>query len=129
ALNLTLLSKRDKLTISRRQCIAMAKVSKVVNRNEGSNSGVLVRVAGTSPLSFDVTVGTTLQVREFAPSSPSRPTIGGRFKSSAFLLFRDRTKVGRLSPASLRKLGNSVPPVCTVVEVDRNRGILLVTFN
>ena len=92
----------------------------------------MIRVAGTSPLSFDasiVTIGTILEVREFAPSHHSRPSVDGGFKKSAYLLFADRTKVGRLSPASRKKLPLSVPHTCTVVEVDKDRKWLSVVFH
>ena|SRR6267154_1088670 len=93
-----------------------------------TGSGTVVRVTGTSPLSFEVLPGTTLTVREFAPSSYNRPTIGSGFKSSAYLLFHDETKVGRLSPDSLLLLGKKVPRKCTVSEVNRERKILRVIF-
>jgi len=99
------------------------------NRNRHSNTDIIIRVVGTSPLSFEVTAGAILQVREIGPSSASRPTVGGRFKSSAFLLFNDKTKVGRLSPASLKTLGQAVPRECKVAEVDKERRVLRVMFS
>ena len=91
-------------------------------------SGIVIRVVGTSPLSFDVPTGTILQVKEFGPSAYSRPSVAGGFKRSAYLLFANQTKVGRLSPASLKKLPPSVPATCTVVEVDKSRKRLSVIF-
>jgi hypothetical protein len=87
-----------------------------------------VRVSGTSPLSFDLAIGSTLTVKEFAPSHYSRPTIGSGFKSKAFLLFHNETKVGRLSTASVSQLGRRVPTNCTVSEVDKGRKVLRVRF-
>lgn len=93
-------------------------------------SGITVRVAGTSPLSFDLWPGATLTVKEFAPSKPTRPTLGGGgFKTKAYLLFSGQTKVGRLTPAALTKLGGGVPPSCKVSLVDKARKLLLVEFS
>lgn len=98
------------------------------NRRKSSR-GIEVRVTGTSPLSFDVIPGNILFVREFAPSLHNRPTIGSGFKSSGYLLFHDETKVGRLSPESVSRLGKRVPKTCTVSEVNRDRKVLRVVFN
>lgn len=107
-------------------------VSRARASNNRKEARVVIRVAGTSPLSFDatiVTIGTILEVREFAPSSHSRPSVNGGFKKSGYLLFADRTKVGRLSPASIKKFSSRVPPSCTVVEVDKDRKRLSVVFH
>ncbi len=92
-------------------------------------SSLVVRVAGTSPLSFDLWPGITLAVKEFAPSKASRPTIGGGFKSKGYLLFSGQTKVGRLSPSALTKLGGDIPSICKVSKVDKTRKVLLVEFS
>lgn len=92
-----------------------------------TQAGTVIRVIGTGPLSFDVRHGAVLTVKEFGPSDYSRPTVAGGFKQSAYLLFANKTKVGRLSPASLKKL-SSVPPTCTVIEVDKSRNRLSVLF-
>lgn len=89
---------------------------------------IKVRVAGTSPLSFEVPVGTILKVKKIGPSTASRPSIGGKFKGSGFLLFTNHTKVGRLSPASLNRLNSLIPPTCKVVEVDKIKKRLTVAF-
>jgi hypothetical protein len=91
-------------------------------------TGIVVRVVGTSPLSFELAIGAVLDVKKYEPSKFSRPTAGRGFKTSAYLLFSDETKVGRLSPASLKKLSSTVPSTCTVVEVDTNRKRLSVYF-
>ena len=92
-------------------------------------SSVIVRVSGTSPLSFDLWPGVTLAVKEFAPSKASRPTLGGGgFKTKGYLLFSGQTKVGRLSPSALRKLGSNIPQSCKVSKVDKARKLLLVEF-
>jgi hypothetical protein len=91
-------------------------------------SGVVVRVSGTSPLSFDVTPGTVLTIKEIAPSAVNRPTLGSKFKSKGYLLFKGITKLGRLSPSALAKIGESVPANCKVVQVDKAKKILAVEF-
>jgi hypothetical protein len=102
--------------------------AKLAARHGKASSGTELRVSGTSPLSFDVPVGATLTVREFGPSHYSRPTVGSGFKSKGFLLFHNQTKVGRLSPDSLYRLGRNVPPCCTASEIDKERKILRVVF-
>jgi hypothetical protein len=91
-------------------------------------SVVVVRVAGTSPLSFDLWPGIILTVKEILPSAANRPTLGGSFKSKGYLLFNGITKVGKLSPASLKKLGSTVPEQCKVVEVNKDKKVLSVEF-
>ena len=94
-----------------------------------SSKIVSVRVAGTSPLSFAVTEGQQLQVKEIGPSSKQRPTIGGKFKTSAYLIYNGIKKIGKLSEASLRKLGEAtVPGTCVVEKVDSEKKILMVAF-
>jgi hypothetical protein len=92
------------------------------------NLSLVVRVAGTSPLSFDLWPGVTLTVKEISPSASNRPTLGSKFKAKGYLLFNGITKVGRLSPASLQKIGELVPSQCRVVEVDKDRKVLSVEF-
>lgn len=87
-----------------------------------------IRVAGTSPLSFELKVGMELQVREFGPSPYSRPSVGGRFRSNAYLIYSGGTKIGRLTPAIVDKLGGTPQKTCTVVKIDPNRKILIVSF-
>jgi hypothetical protein len=89
-------------------------------------SKMIVRVSGTSPLSFDVWKGMTLTIKEMGPSANNRPTLGAKFKSKGYLVFNGRTKVGRFSPATLNKIGSRVPETCTVVQVDKEKKILSV---
>ena len=98
------------------------------NKSSEKGNGLIVKVSGTSPLSFSVDVGTILQVREISPSSHTRPTLGSGFKSNAYLLFTGRTKVGNVPQESLEQLGAQVPKTCTVCEVNRERKMLFVTF-
>jgi hypothetical protein len=86
----------------------------------------IVKVIGTSPLSFELRPGTVLTVKEFGPASKTRPSIGSKFKSNAYLLFNGITKIGRLSPSTLSKLGGEIPTSCKVVEVDKARKVLLI---
>lgn len=116
--------------LSQRTLEGSISLTRIAENSKDANSiEITVRVTGTSPLSFDVRVGATLQVKEFSPSAPSRPSVGGGFKTRAFLLFNDRTKVGRLSTASLLKLGEVVPNTCTVLEVNRQKRLLFVSFS
>lgn len=87
---------------------------------------IVVRVTGTSPLSFEVWTGMTLTIKEIAPSANNRPTLGAKFKTKGYLVFNGRTKVGRLSPAALKKIGETIPETCKVVQVDRGKKILSV---
>ena len=96
--------------------------------NTRSKTGTTIRVSGTSPLSFEVSVGSILTVKQFAPSHYNRPTVGSGFKSAGYLLFHNETKVGRLSLENLSKIGKRVPQSCTVSEVDKSRKILRVIF-
>ena len=91
-------------------------------------SSVVVRVVGTSPLSFETPIGARLEIREIGPSSYSRPSVGGKFKKSAYLLYRGITKVGRLSPAAVSKIGEPVPENCFAVEVNPVKKLLKVQF-
>ena len=86
---------------------------------------VVVRIAGTSPLSFEVWKGMILTIKEIPPSAINRPTLGTKFKSTGYLVFNGITKVGRLSPAVLTKIGK-VPDTCKVVLVDKEKKILSV---
>jgi len=86
-----------------------------------------LRVKGTSPLSFDVTPGDILSIREFEPSTHTRPTLSGGFKTSAFLIFNGITKVGSLNAKDVARLGDeSIPDACTVTEVNRATKVLKV---
>jgi hypothetical protein len=88
-----------------------------------------LKVAGTSPLSFEVNEGDILAVRQFGPSSHTRPTVGGGFKTHAYLIFNGITKVGRLSPRDAARLADEViPDTCVVVEVDAGKRILKVAL-
>lgn len=89
---------------------------------------VEVRLAGTTPLSFRLSPGTVLSVKTYQPSANNRPTVGGKFKKSAFLVFNGVTKVGRLSPAALKKLNDKPAPECTVVSVNEEKSALVVSF-
>ena|SRR6266850_5850481 len=104
-------------------------MKKVLSEKTGPPSVIVVRVVGTSPLSFSLWPGMALTVKEIAPSLTNRPTLGGGFKSKGYLLFNGITKVGRLSPAALRALGDPVPVTCTVVRVDKDRKFLSVEFS
>ena len=88
-----------------------------------------LKVTGTSPLSFEVNEGDVLAVRQFGPSSHTRPTVGGGFKTHAYLIFNGITKVGRLSPGDASRLADEViPNTCVVVEGDAARRILKVAL-
>jgi hypothetical protein len=88
-----------------------------------------LKVTGTSPLSFEVNEGDVLAVRQFGPSSHNRPTVGGGFKTHAYLIFNGITKVGRLSPKDASRLAHEVvPDSCVVVEVDAVKRILKVAL-
>lgn len=109
-------------------CPVSSQGELTLKNNSAVKGGIRIKVSGTSPLSFDAIVGSILHVKEFSPSSHSRPTLGGGFKSRAFLIFNGKTKVGRLSPANLRTLGGFIPSTCKVVEVDKARKSLVVLF-
>lgn len=87
---------------------------------------VIFRVAGTSPLSFECRVGDELTVKEIGPSAMNRPTVGSKFNSTAYLLFKGITKIGRLSPKTVEKLAGRIPKTCKVVSIDKIKKILSV---
>jgi hypothetical protein len=93
-----------------------------------STSEVELKLSGTTPLSFELRPGTVLSVKTYEPSRSNRPTVGGKFQSAAFLVFNGVTKVGRISPAALKKLPNPPPPTCTVVSVDEENESVVVVF-
>jgi hypothetical protein len=72
---------------------------------------VKVRVTGTTLLSFALKPGTVLVVKKYSPSASNRPTVGSKFKSDAFILFRGITKIGKLSDAAIKKLAGHVPQI------------------
>lgn len=104
----------------------MSKTAKAKLKASPEKLGI--RIVGTSPLSFDLSPGMTLTVKEFGLSANNRPTVGGKFKRSAYLLFNGITKVGRLSPKAEIEVGYPIPQTCKVVEVDREKKILKVLF-
>lgn len=87
-----------------------------------------VRVVGTTPLSFKLRPGMILDIKSYSASANNRPTVGGKFKNTAYLLFAGVTKVGRLSPAALKKIGSKVPDRCTVARVDAEKNVLMVSI-
>ncbi|HEY8227071.1 MAG TPA: hypothetical protein VIG25_17480 [Pyrinomonadaceae bacterium] len=89
---------------------------------------VVVDVVETSSLSFDLWPGIVLTVKAIGPSSARQPTLSGGFESKAYLLFNGITKVGKLSPAAIKILGEPVPAACKVIKVDKEKNILLVEF-
>lgn len=91
--------------------------------------GLIVKVSGTSPLSFGVKVGTVLQVKQISASTHTRPTIGSGFKTDSFLLFMARTKIGNISQSSLESLGDRIPETCTVCAVRPDSKAIYVSFS
>jgi hypothetical protein len=89
----------------------------------------VVRVTGTTPLSFELSPGKRLTVKKIGPSAKNRPTAGSKFKGTAYLLFDGVTKIGRLSDAALTKLGKNVPETCTVKDVNEAKKVLTVVFD
>ena len=89
-----------------------------------------LKLSGTSPLSFEVSVGTTLQIKEVGPSNHWRPTVGSGFKSNGLLVFNNKTKVGSFKPEDMSSFSPSIiPATCTVTEVDKSRKILRVALD
>jgi hypothetical protein len=93
-----------------------------------STNEVELKLAGTTPLSFELKPGAVLSVKTYQPSRSNRPTVGGKFQSSAYLVFSGVTKVGRISPAALKKLPSPPPSTCTVVSVDEEKEAVVVAF-
>ena len=91
--------------------------------------GLIVKVSGTSPLSFGVKVGTVLQVKQIGASKHTRPTIGSGFKTDSFLLFMARTKIGNIPQDGLESLGESIPETCTVCAVRPESKAIYVSFS
>ena len=95
---------------------------------KAASSKVEVRVTGTSPLSFMLSPGRVLSIKRIEPSASNRPTVGGKFKKNAYLIYNGVTKVGRLSDAAVKKISFAVPEACTVVTVDKENEILVVAI-
>jgi hypothetical protein len=89
---------------------------------------IIVRVTGTTPLSFNVKPGSVLTVKKYSPSASNRPTVGSKFKSDAYIVFKGITKVGRLSDSAISKLQGDVPAQCVVYAVDEVKKVLSVEF-
>jgi len=87
---------------------------------------VEIKLSGTGPLSFEVKEGEELKVKEISPSSKSRPTAGSRFKTSALLVFKGSTKIGRIPPKNQDELGGRIPEYCKVIEVNKEKKVLIV---
>lgn len=89
----------------------------------------LIRVIGTTPLSFECTkVGDILEVRPLGAPAKNRPTAGGKFTGTAYLVFKDKTKVGRLDD---KELGNRAGPTlktCTIILHDQEQNVLRVSL-
>jgi hypothetical protein len=94
-----------------------------------SSEPIVVRVTGTTPLSFELSPGTSLVVKKIGPSAKNRPTAGSKFKTSAYLVFDGVTKIGRLSDSALKRLGKNVPDKCTVQDVSVAKKLLTVVFD
>ncbi len=90
--------------------------------------GISVKVAGTSPLSFELHPGDKILVKKYVAGASHRPTSGAKYRTDAYILYRGVTKIGKLSEASLKKLGGSVPDECIVTKVDAEKKILMVCF-
>lgn len=89
---------------------------------------VVVPLSGIGPLSFQVSPGMALTVRELSSPSKNRPTVGGSLKSKSYLVFNGITKVGSPDSESLEKSGQVVPQSCKVVEVNKDKQMILVEF-
>lgn len=101
---------------------------KIKDEPAPKGDGLIVKVQGTSPLSFEAKVGTVLQVKQIGASKHTRPTIGSGFKSDAYLLFMDRTKIGNVPQSMLESLGDRVPDKCTVCDVRLESKSIYVSF-
>jgi hypothetical protein len=93
-------------------------------------SYVQIRLADTNCLSFNVEPGKRLTVKKYGPSSKSRPTVAGsKFKNDAYLVFNGPSKIGKIPPASLDKLGECDLTFCDVVEVNSEKNTIIVNFH
>lgn len=121
-------SARQGIQVTTKELSAGMRKVRTSKRAPNVKDGFL-KVTGTSPLSFEVNEGDILAVRQFGPSSHTRPTVGGGFKTHAYLIFNGITKVGRLSPKDASRLADEViPDTCVVVEVDAEKRILKVAL-
>ncbi|MCF7962596.1 MAG: hypothetical protein K9M08_17800 [Pirellula sp.] len=90
--------------------------------------GISVKVAGTSLFSFELNPGDKIVVKKYVARASRLSTSGAKYRTDAYMLYRGITKVGKLSEASLKKLGGSVPDECIVTKVDAEKKILMVCF-
>ena len=87
-----------------------------------------VRVTGTTLLSFECTkVGDVLEVRSLGKPKKNRPTTTTAFKGTAYLVFKDSTKIGRLDDKELGIRGRQFKN-CTVVVHDKEQNLIRVGF-
>lgn len=63
---------------------------------------VELTVKGTTSVSFEVTnVGDIVEIRAFGQSAKNRPTTAGRFTGTAYLVFKENTKIGHIDANQL----------------------------
>lgn len=94
-----------------------------------TEKSMIVRIIGTGPLSFVVRESEELTIKKYGPSSATRPSAGAPFRNTAHLVFRNQTKIGRISPKDSLKMGDKVPKSCTVIEVNQEKKIIKVQCN
>lgn len=85
------------------------------------NPTLVVQLTGTSPLSFEVTPGSSLTIRRFSESDRRRPTVGSGFKTSAFVVFSGITKVGQINKKDVSFFETSSPRKCIALEVNKEQ--------
>lgn len=78
----------------------------------------VIELTGTSPLSFEVPLGSVLSVRKFMPSKKGRPSVGGGFKSDAYIVHFGITKIGQVNKKNNEIFDGAKPRKCIAYEVD-----------
>ena len=82
----------------------------------------------TSSLSFQVKVGTRLQVRRLDARKKGRPSVVSRLQKAAYIVYSGIAKVGQISNDDIASFSGDLPSSCTVTLVDPLAGVIKITF-
>lgn len=87
------------------------------------------KLTGTSPLSFNMKIGTRLIAKKIGESPKGRPSVGKKFNSDAILIFKGVTKIGVISKKDQSTLPEELPTICTVIEISAAKNRIVVSFD
>ena len=88
-----------------------------------------LKLIGTSPLSFDASSGSVLTIRNSSASAKrDRPTVGGSFKSSVYIVYYGITKIGHLNPKDVAAINFAIPNRAKLLLASRETNTVLVSL-